>query len=112
MTEESKPESIMVLSDSDRADLSNVIYENVLEESPAPEFLDYFIKENPLLIAEGAYWGFGDTLAREKVASRCAEMLVGRSWPEYGDGWTDEQVETFMKNLQNAHDEWVNKNRK
>jgi hypothetical protein len=114
MTEESKSESVMVLSSDARTELSNVIEESVLAmvEAPASEFLDYFIKENPLLIAEGAYWGFGDTVVREDVCASCSKMLIGRRWPSYGDNWTDEQMETFMKDLKKAHDEWVAKNRK
>lgn len=109
---QSPTESTMSLSEDDRTDFSNVIYENILGEEPASEFLDALIEKNPLLIAEGAYWGFGDTEVRGKVVSCCSEMLIGRRWPTYGDKFSDEEMETFMKDLKTSYDEFVVKSKK
>jgi uncharacterized circularly permuted ATP-grasp superfamily protein len=110
----SPTESTLTLSEADRIDLSNVIQENVLEMEgvPAPEFLDAFIEKHPLLIAEGVNWGFGDTEVRGQVVSCCSKMLIGRSWPTYGDKLSDEEMETFTKDLKKSYAEFVAKNKK
>jgi hypothetical protein len=105
-------ESTTRLSAEDRTKLSNVIWENVFGEEPIAKFIDALIEKNPLLIAEGAYWGFSDTLVREQVVSCCSTMLIGRSWPTYGDGLSDKQMETFIKDLKKSYDEWINGNSK
>jgi hypothetical protein len=104
--------STITLSEADRTDLSNIIHENVLEEVPASEFLDALIDGNPLLIAEGIRWGFGDTVVRGQVVLTCSKMLIGRSWPTYGDNLSDEKTETFMKDLKKSYNEWVARNKK
>lgn len=105
-------ETTTVLSVENRTELSNVIWENVFGEEPATEFIDALIEKYPPLIAEGAYWGFGDTVVREAVMSRCSEWLIGRVWPKYGDRLSDEQMETFIKDLKKSYDEWLNSNAK
>lgn len=105
-------ESTMMLSEDDRTDFSNVIYENILGEEPASEFLDALIDDNPLLIAEGVNWGFNDTEVRGKVVSCCSEMLIGRRWHTYGDKFSDEEMETFMKDLKASYAEFIAKSKK
>lgn len=105
-------ESTMKLSENDRTDFSNVIYENILGEEPASEFLDALIDDNPLLIAEGVNWGFDDTEVRGKVVSRCSEMLIGRRWPTYGDKFSDDEMDNFIKDLKKSYAEWIAENKK
>lgn len=101
------PETTVTLDPENRAELSQIIAEYVLEEDPSAAFLDAFIERESDLILDGIEWGFNDTCVREDVASRCSKFLIGRAWPIYGDRLTPEQFSKFEKDLKNAYAEWV-----
>jgi hypothetical protein len=101
-------ETIVVLSEEDRLELSQIIEENVLEEAPSEEFLNAFIeREQDDLVLEGIKWGFGDTVVREDVMSSCSKWLIGREWPMYRDRLTDAQFKEFEENLKQAYKTWT-----
>ncbi len=99
-------------SDDELKDVSDVISENIFDckKRPASLFIEKLFNEYPDVAFGGLQWGFGDTVVREMVVSRCCEYLVGIPAPTYGDKWSAERSAAFAESLIAAYDIWEAEN--
>jgi len=99
----------------DRAEAAEEAEEDLIEElrvlvSEATEFdvdfavADKIFVEDEYTLHQAKYWGSSDTVVREGAYSAFSRALIGRDWPTYGDGLTDEELEGFIAELKVAHD--------
>lgn len=100
----------------DRAEAAEEAEEDLIEEfrvlvSEATEFdvdfavADKIFTDEARTLHEAKYWGPSDTVVREGSYSAFSQALIGRDWPTYGDGFTDDELEGFIAELKVAHDE-------
>lgn len=65
------------------------------------------IVENERIVGEAEYWGASDTVVRESAMDLVLRKLIGRSWPTYGEGFSEEELEALVTSAQEAHDKLI-----
>lgn len=89
--------------------------EDLIEElrvlvSEATEFdvdfavADKIFTEEDSILHEAEYWGSNDTVVREGSYDVFSRSLIGKDWPAYGDGLTEDELKSFLEALKLAHD--------
>lgn len=98
----------------DRAEAVEEAEEDLIEElrvlvSEATEFdvdfavADKIFTDEARTLHEAKYWGSSDTVVREGSYRAFSRALIGKDWPTYGDGLTDDELEGFIAELKVAH---------
>lgn len=57
------------------------------------------LKENPTFKQEIEDGGWSDTCAREAIWDELAMVAVGRGWPTYSEGLSEEEIREFVKSV-------------
>ena len=70
------------------------------------EVLTEVFRTHPDLLTEGFNYGLGDTAVREQLLEAVTMILVGEEWPTYGANWTDDAIEKFSDELDDANRNW------
>jgi len=108
-------EEITARRAEDQDEAAEEAEEDLIEElrvlvSEATEFdvdfavADKIFSEDSRILHEAKYWGASDTVVREGAYGVFSKALIGKDWPTYGDGITDDELNGFIAELKVAHD--------